>query len=296
MVGEIGLVYAATIEEAIAARDAGKEPVECAFGPVSVVGRRVLDHHGVYSNEEPVSIRAAGLVLEGDFENQWVVAGKPDCDQMYTIAALNHRIPIILEEARAIAELDTDWIRGRRDRTEKKYIRPLMVDQATEILIPGLESSWFALRKVIDVYNGQYGKKDVERAIEMERERKATIGQAIRAIDEGRIAFTVSDRKGYDVWFRHAPVVVNYEPGTGLVRFWLCTGKGEGFTERTGKEVLGESGLMPHYSGIDRALGMTNGAPGSGGRDVMGGSPINRRYSEEDGKRVFEYLRAQIIN
>lgn len=289
MVEEIDLAYALTVGEARDFREQGYEPVECAFGGESVVGGLLLDHHGKYSGEEAVSIKAARLRQGGISRNKFVVTGKADCDMCYAIVALSGRIPVNLDEAAAIAELDLDWI--GRDRRGPRYIRSLMFDLETETLSPSLESSVRAVKWAEKIFNGNYGDEDTARALEMENERIENAPKAIRRMVRGKVALTVSSRKGFDVWFNHAPVVVNYDPEHGLITFWACQ-KLNGFeTNKTGFDVLGPRGLVTHYAEIDRVLGVE----GSGGREVVGGSPRNAKFSEEDAKRVYEYFKSVIL-
>ena len=107
---KVDIIFANTLEEALNARDRGYEPVECAFGRDSVVGDLCLDHHGMYSQEEAVSIKAARLAKDGVTRHKFVVAGTPDADQMYAAAVLSRNIPIDFKDAEAIAQYDIDLV------------------------------------------------------------------------------------------------------------------------------------------------------------------------------------------
>src|SRR3989344_3873719 len=169
----VKLEYAATLQEAKKHLENGYEPVECAFGSESAVGSLVLDHHGKYSNEDAVSVKAARLALEGRKQNQFVVTGTPDCDQIYAIAALSGLIPVKMDDALAIAEIDIDPI--GRDKTMERYLPILMFEQRTQHLQQHpncLESSYTALGELIKVFDGKFHSSDIDEAINKEKLRK----------------------------------------------------------------------------------------------------------------------------
>ena len=83
---EISLAYTPTLESAQAWAKQGYEGIECAFGKEkSVVGQYILDHHGTFSGEEPVSIKAARLAESGVRLTKFLVTGLPDPDAIYAI-------------------------------------------------------------------------------------------------------------------------------------------------------------------------------------------------------------------
>lgn len=289
MKNEVNLIFATTEAEAIAARDNGYEPVECPFGPVSVVGKFFLDHHGPYSQNEAVSIRAARLVLEEDvFLRNFVVTGSADCDQSYAISVLSRNIPARLDEATAVAELDVDPV--GRDKTAPRYIRCLMFEQRTRGLPDCLDSSRTSLENLITIFNGEYTETDVALAIQHEEKRKTEAMAEIRAKSNGIIALVESADRSFDVWYQVAPVVVQRNPIRNKLTLMLCPKRGGILPEKSGLDLLGPEGLTPFYKEIDNVLGVT----GSGGRDVVGGSPQGIAISYEQAERVYEFLKSRI--
>lgn len=285
--GEIQLIYANTIDEAISARDSGFEPVECAFGKESVVGPLVLDHHGKYSAEPAVSIKAAHLANDGISLDKFVITGRADCDLCYAIAVLSRQIPVDFTDAEAVAELDIDPI--GRDRTSSRYIEALMFEQQTSQLPKDLEGSRTAISQLVRIFNGYYpiSFKETRR---IEGQRIASIGSHLLDFQNG-VGFAVSDEKGFDVWYQRAPVIVHYNPGTKSITFGLCPKKGGTLTDKTGFDILGSNGLSDYYSRVDEVLGVK----GSGGRDVVGGSPRGEEISQENARKVYEFLKDSVV-
>lgn len=90
----------------------GYVPVECAFGNVSIVDDNILDHHGSYSDLEPISIRAFKYLHGTKAEDpRFVFTGDADADATFAVAAMLGAIPydernFIL--ASLVAKLDLD--------------------------------------------------------------------------------------------------------------------------------------------------------------------------------------------
>jgi len=278
------LIYANTLDEAIEAKNKGFEPVECAFGKESVVGKFILDHHGKYSNEPAVSIKAAKLAQQGVRLDNFVVTGQADCDQMYAIAALNGRIPINMEEAEWIAIMDTNPI--GKDRTWLKYLPILIFEHQTQGLENNLEGSKEALNKLINVYTRNISGKEINAALQYEETRKMTVLSDLKMITAGKVGLAVSEKKGFDVWYEKAPVIIQYNPISQSITFGLCPIRGVTLTALDGFDIIGPDGFNFHYSEFDKILG----SPGCGGRDVVGGSPRNEKFSEADAVKLYAYL------
>ena len=82
-------------DEACRLRDAGFEPIECAFGQYgSVMGAFAMDHHGTESHRDGVALRACrdhyGALAE---QAKFVVTGTPDADAVLAIVALAGLVP-----------------------------------------------------------------------------------------------------------------------------------------------------------------------------------------------------------
>jgi len=290
MNNKVNIRYAQTLEEAINYEKEGYEPVECSFGKHSVVGKLLLDHHGQYSGQDAVSIKAAKFALNGIKLKNFVVTGEADCDQCYAIAALSGpQIPVKIEHAEAIAEIDTDPV--GRDKTNERYIQTLMFEQKTQNLKYCLESSYKSLDELIRIYNNHYDSNEVNQAINNERERKISAKNNIKLYEQGKIALAVSQDKGFDVWYEIAPVVVHYNPDKKLIVFMLNPKKGGLFGEKTGFDLLGKEGLIPIYEKLDNLLQKK----GCGGREMIGGSPRNVEMSYNDALRAYEFIKSIIV-
>jgi|SRR3989338_9234121 len=285
---KVELKYANTLHEAQEASDSGYEPVECAFGKTSIVGSLQLDHHGSYSHLNAVSIRAAKYALEGKEKYQFVIAGSPDNDQMYAVAALSHNIPIKLEDAEAIAELDTDLI--GRDQTLPRYIKSLMFEQRTHGISRDLPGAEKALEILVDLYSRDIPKSEIEKAIDKEEQRRKRMISYVVSSEKDKIALAVSPEKGFPEWYQIAPVVVSYNPEFKSISIGLCPKRGPPFSEKNGFDLLGEKGLMPLYSLLDEKLNKK----GHGGREVVGGSPRGLAMSYEDALKTYAILKSEI--
>ena len=279
------IIYAQDMKEALEATKRGFEPVECSFGRDSVVGIYKLDHHGQYSSEEAVSIKAARLALEDVKLEKFVVTGAADCDQCYAIAALSGpKIPINLNEATAVADIDIDPI--GRDLTSDKYIRILIFNQKTQSLPNGLDSTLKSLYELIEIFNGRYSEEDVKAAIEKENKRKQIVRSGIKEIEPGKIALVNSDARGFDVWYEYAPVVVAYVEPKKAITLGLCPKTGGTLGDKSGLDLLGQEGLNKVFPKLDELI-----KPGWGGRETIGGSPRNIPMTYEDAVKVYQLIK-----
>jgi len=280
------ILYASNMAEALDMATKGFEPVECAFGREgSAVGRYKLDHHGQYSGEEAVSVKAARLALEGVKLQRFVVTGDADCDQCYAIAALSgSQIPIDMDEANAIAEVDVDPI--GRDLASDRYVRILLFNQRTHGFPSCLDSTYKALGEFVGIFNGRYGAKDVDAARSYEKARKDSVRQGIKQLEPGRVALVASDDWGFDVWYESAPIVVAFVAPKKSVTIGLCPKKGGTLGDRTGFELLGPEGLKRVYPVLDSEI-----KPGWGGRETIGGSPRNAEMTYEDAQKAFAIIK-----
>lgn len=286
----VELIYANNLEDALNALENGFEPVECSFGDKSVVGKHILDHHGKYAGEEAVSIKAVRLALKGVTLDKFVVTGTADCDQCYAIAALNGSIHLSLDEAAAVAEMDTDPI--GRDFTSNRYIKILMHRQITDGLPNCLESTYSSLDALIRIFNDNYTNADVNDALQKEEQRKQRMKTQVVLVEEGKVALVRSDSAewGFDVWYGLAPIVVVYKVNKSSVTIGLCPKKGGTLADKTGFDLLGNEGLM-------RAVPLLNTEiiEGWGGRKTIIGSPRNTPMSYEDAVKVYELIRKIIL-
>jgi len=284
MKNKANLRYAQTLEDAINHEKEGYEPVECSFGKHSAVGKLILDHHGPYSKHDAVSLKAARFALKGVKLKNFVVTGDADCDQCYAIAALSAQIPVKLEQAEAVAEIDTDPV--GRDKTSERYIQILMFEQKTN-LNHCLESSYKSLDELIRIYNGDYDSKEVRQAINNEKERKLSAKKDIKFCEQRKIALAVAPNKAFNEWYEIAPVIVHYNPDKKLITFMLNTKKSESFGGKTGFDLLGKEGFAPIYEKLDGILHKK----GCGGREMIGGSPRNVEMSYDEALKAYNFIR-----
>jgi hypothetical protein len=284
----VDLKYANTVEEAWKHCAEGFEPVECAFGRESVVGPRVLDHHGQYSKNEAVSIKAAKLVLGGEEHYKFVVAGAPDHDQMYAIATLSRNIEANLDEATAVAEMDTDPI--GRPRTSERYFKNLLFEQRTNSVPRNETGARMALSTLVDIYTRMQTPQEVEFALHEEERRKTEMLEKIIECSKGKVALAVSDERGFNEWYTKAPIIVLYSPKNQGITLGLNPKKGEPFFSHNGFDIVGENGFTTLYSQFD----LKTGKPGSGGREVVGGSPRGVVMTREDAIKYYEVILNEI--
>jgi hypothetical protein len=273
------LKYANTAIEAHEAAENGFEPVECSFGKESIVGGYVLDHHGKYSCEDAVSIKAAKMALDGINLEKFVVTGEADCDQVYAIAALSGpKIPISLDEAVAVAEIDIDPI--GRDRTLDRYIKILMHWQKTERLPHCLESTYKSIGYAIEIFNGRYSSEDVSSAIHQEENLKETAKNDIKQSEAGKIVLVDSDIWGFNIWYETAPIVVVYSKIKKKVSIGV---------HPKNKDLLGAEGLNKIYPILDSKIKV-----GWGGRKDIGASPRNVEMNYADAIKAYDIIKELI--
>ncbi|MBV71701.1 MAG: hypothetical protein CMH52_10210 [Myxococcales bacterium] len=274
-------------DEACTFRDAGFEPIECAFGQYgSVMGPLAMDHHGTESHRDGVALRACRDhygVLAG--EPKFVVTGTPDADAVLAIIALAGLVPKDALDGRfyeLVNAHDTDPIgidllatdRGvllawfnqlpKLSQSERGFRRA--VEAMQRLLTTGLGTD-----EIKTVIKSDRGRKRV--AMEGILQRLDRSGQELpipdgletRAVCRGaavldeaaRIAVVNSSVWGFDVWYRAAPIVVSYASRIKKVTV--------GCPDRATAEALFGPGGLEH---VWRELGR-----GWGGRETIGGSP-----------------------
>lgn len=292
-------------DDACRLRDAGYEPIECAFGQHgSVLGRFELDHHGDESHREGVALRACRDLYGAMAEDpRFVVTGTPDADAVLAIIALTARVPRELIPP-AFYELvdahDTDPI-GKDLLATDEGQRLAWFNQR-----PGLYQTEAGFQKAVAfmeaALRGELGPQDLERVrrADLARRRKAAEGvvalydrrAAELALPEdpmaqpvlrGELAVSNTPRVavvhcavwGFDVWYRLAPVVVSYASRMAKVTV--------GCPDReTAERLFGDGGL----ANVWPALGK-----GWGGRETIGGSPRGVRLrAGEAGRTAMELL------
>lgn len=296
--------YASTREEAEFGRDRGYEPIECSFGDCSVIGRLGLDHHGIFSHEEPVSLKAVRLVMEQggrdrideskstNFEavaNSFQFAGMADADAVYAALVLSRVVRPSWELGKAIGELDVDPI--GIDRRREPYVRSAAFDMYG-VPPQDLEGFRQALENGARVFGPeQLGRDLYEQACAFESDRIRRVREAV--VDyRGEAQLVISDEPGRDIWHQAAPIVVQYKPTLKVITLSGCTRVG---AQRLGTksvfDILGEQGLRALYGELDKTIV----AIGSGGRPDIGGSPRGRVTMRWEAEWVYQAVQDFLI-
>ncbi len=264
----------------------GYEPVECSFGKFgTVVGPFVLDHHGEYSHEEPVSVKSAKLALNPNWKkiNKFVVTGMADPDAVYTILALSKIISPNLEIAQAIGELDIDPV--GINRIAEPYLRVPAFEMQYKIKLNEKGYS-DALEIGAVVFDSEpIGKNLEEKAKSYERDRIRNINEHIKDI-RNNVLFLEIDGPVRDVAHLKAPIVVQYKPNLNVL---TISGLSENAAKKLGMrsvyEIFGTSGLKSIYPELEKIVG-----EGIGGREEIGGGPRHATISREQSLNVYELI------
>lgn len=297
---DLDIRYTNDYETACRLRDAGYEPVECAFGQHgSVMGRYDLDHHGTESHREGVALRACrdhyGALAH---DPRFVVTGTPDADAVLAIVALAARVP----QERIPPAFYTLVDAHDTDPIGKDLL-------ATE---PGRELAWFnqrpglyqnesgfrqAIGHMERLLRGEVGQSAIDKVHRADLARRNKAVEGVTAIYDARAteleqppdamtrpvlrgALAVSSRPriavvhcavwGFDVWYRLAPIVVSYASRMAKVTV--------GCPDRdTAERLLGEGGLANVWPELGK---------GWGGRETIGGSPRGQRLKAGDAGRT----------
>ncbi|GEM_PF-6070820 len=269
------LRYARTLQEAITARDAGFEPIECCFGKESVVGRYRLDHHGDYSHHLPVSIQANNLALRRGFEplERLVVSGKPDPDSTHAGNLITGNVPPSTSIAYAVGALDLDPV--GIDQTKGNYLRVpafRMLSRPQRTRESHLEAfeigkSVFAPTSLPDSLRRDACRYEWAR---MDRAKKAV------QLVQDDVVLVYSDEDSRDLWHRFcSSLVVQYKPLQHVITFSGCTQKAvqrlrfHGVQRRSVQDLFGPQGFFSLYHVLDTLFPQA----GCGGRADIGGSP-----------------------
>lgn len=296
--------YTNSYEAACTLRDAGFEPIECAFGQHgSVLGKYNLDHHGTESHREGVALRACrDLYGARARDPRFVVTGTPDADAILAIIALAGLVPrerIPVEFYELVDEYDTDpigkdllasdtgeqlaWFNQRPGLLQNERGFRKGIEHMAHVLLAGLnDEERFLVRRTDEARR----RKAVEgvlsiydrRGLPLDRPDDPFATPARRgaaAIDgRPRVAVVRSVVWGFDVWYRLAPVVVSYAARMAKVTVG-CPDLD------TATRLFGPEGLDRCW----RALGR-----GWGGRATIGGSPRGVRLSEREAQHTAEVL------
>jgi len=283
----LDIAHTDNFEEAIKYKQAGYEPVECSFGKESVIGPLKLDHHGPYSAEEPVSLKAFKLVKEGYFRSKFVVTGMADPDSVYCMLALSREIKPSLEISVSIAQMDLDPIGINR------LVEPHIRVPAFEMFYnPGSsrENYLEALEIGKQVFEAnELCQKIKEKIPYFEMERNRLIHSEITSVIED-VVFMETDLPHRDVAHELGSLVVQYKPGLKIITFSGLSRKAIEENRLPHKksiyDLFGKLGLKKIYNGLlEPILGS-----GSGGREEIGGSPRHKKVTREEAIQVYEKI------
>jgi hypothetical protein len=274
-------------QEACDFRDAGYEPIECAFGQFgSVMGEHNMDHHGLESHREGVAIRACRDLYGARKDDQrFVVTGTPDADAVLAIIALGGLAPekeITASFYELVNAHDTD---------------PIGIDLMTSQ--DGVALAWFnqlpnmsqsedgfhrAVAAMIRLLKGGVSLAETAavQKSDLSRRKRATAGILARfdanggelptpdglierpvlrgqtaMLESARILVVNSTVWGFDVWYRAAPIVVSFSSRLQKVTVG-CPDMD------TAQALFGPDGLAVIWKAMGR---------GWGGRETIGGSP-----------------------
>ncbi len=304
---ELDIQFTHSYKKAGKLRDAGYEPIECAFGQYgSVMGPLNMDHHGDESHREGVAIRACRDHY-GDRRNdlRFVVTGAPDADAVVAIIALAGLVPkstLSKDFYELVNAFDIDPIGidlfSQPHGTELAWFNHI---QGMEQSAQGFHEGIAAMMRVL---TSGLSDKERDKTVRSDRARRERAEQGVRAVldisgnylsrpipplgsvrrgnealrDDARLVVTQSPVWGFDVWYRMAPIVVSYAERLKKITVGVVDTK-------TAIELFGPGGLMEVW----QLLGQ-----GWGGRESIGGSPRGETLSFDDIERVTDTILQQL--
>lgn len=284
-------------------RDAGYEPIECAFGQFgSVMGALNMDHHGTESHREGVAIRACrDHYGNRQSDRRFVVTGAPDADAVVAIIALAGLLPqsaLIRDFYELVNAFDIDPI------GIDLFSQPHGAELAWFNHIQGMEQSAQGFHQgvtaMMRVLTQGLTNKERDKTVRSDRARRERAEQGVRALlnisghhlsrpvppfgsvrrageafrDDARLVVTQSPVWGFDVWYRMAPIVVSYVQRLQKITVGVVD-------THTAIELFGPSGLMEVWQDLGQ---------GWGGRESIGGSPRGESLSLEDIEQVTDTI------
>ncbi|MCB9546926.1 MAG: hypothetical protein H6706_13885 [Myxococcales bacterium] len=278
-------------EEAVALRDAGYEPIECAFGQHgSVLGEHALDHHGTESHREGVALRACrDLYGARQRDPRFVVTGTPDADAVLAIVALAGLVPAAALtpafyelvnrqdlDPIGLALLDEPggvplaWFNQQEHLTQSEEGFRKAIGHMVRLLTQGLPASEHAAVASRDRHRRDKAREGILARYDRSGlslpvpEHPRTVLRGEAAIDDAaRVLVVRSTVWGFDVWYRLAPVVVSYAARMAKVTVG-CPDL------ETAELLFGPGGLQTVWPHLGK---------GWGGRETIGGSPRGDRLS-----------------
>ena len=302
---QLDLVFTHKYKEACRLRDAGYEPIECAFGQHgSVLGAYALDHHGAESHREGVAIRACrdhyGALAE---DPRFVVTGSPDADAVLCIVALAGLVPqeALVPAFYELVDLhDTDpigknllaseageqlaWFNQREQLFQSAAGFKKAIDHMVRLLTRGLSEAERQATHRADRGRRRKAQEGVLALIDRDGlalphptltgNAPVLRGEAATA-SEARILVVKSSVWGFDVWYRQAPVVISYASRMAKVTIGCPD-------EDTAERMFGPGGLEQVWPLLGK---------GWGGRGTIGGSPRGLRLGVSEALATADRVR-----
>lgn len=297
---DITLVHTNDYTEACRLRDAGYEPIECAYGQRgSVLGPLALDHHGSERHREGVALRAC-RDLYGALQDdpRFVVTGTPDADAVLAIVALAacvSRSHISADFYTLVDRNDVDpigqdplanetsealtWFNQRGGLYQSEQGFRKAIGHMTSLLEEGLTDEQrhhlrrfeaARRRRALEGIVQVYGSDGIELPTPRHIHKLALCRGANARSGPARVVVVKSAVWGFDQWYRVAPVVVSY--ASRMAKITVGCPDAE-----TASELFGESGLMNVWPKL---------GAGWGGRESIGGSPRGERLRVRDTRRI----------
>ena len=287
----------------------GYVPVECSFGNKSVVDELILDHHGPYSSQAGVAVRAY-RDLFGVKRNtpHFVVTGFPDEDATFAICSLAgilphpsyaDKFPDAPEETQILAQIDLSAVALLINAVD---LNPNLALELLDTYIGRLilawrqqghrncrdQLAWYGAvdrwRTVLTSQNREF----IDAALESQVSDLSRVAAAPHSLVSPRVAVVDFSEFGpnssyYRVWLRHFPVIVAYIGGAA--GYGTCS-----FAIRdidTARTFFGPEGLMEIYGRLH---------PGRcGGREILGGSSRTNFITWENACSYGEQLESLIM-
>lgn len=296
-------------ESAIHWLEKGYVPVECSFGNRSVVDDLILDHHGCYSNQAGVAVRAYrdlfGIKRDSP---HFVVTGYPDEDATFAICALAgilphpsyaDSFPDASEETQILVQIDLTAVAMLINAVD---LNPNLALELLDTFIGRLilawrqqghrncrdQLAWYGAvdrwRTVLTSQNREF----IDAALESQVSDLSRVIEANHYIVSPRVAVIDFSEFGpnssyYRVWLKHYPVIIAYIGGAA--GYGTCS-----FAVRdlaTAQSLFGPGGLMEVYANL---------YPGRcGGREILGGSSRTNYITWENACSYGEQLEALIL-
>ncbi len=291
------LVHTNDHQEACRLRDAGYEPVECAFGQLgSVLGPLALDHHGTERHREGVAIRACRDLYGARRDDpRFVVTGTPDADAVLAIIALSgvvaeHLIPQSFYEL--VDRQDTDpigldlfaderdgvglaWFNQQPEMTQSEKGFRRGIERMSHLLEHGLtpevrkqvkKTDLSRRRRAIEGILARYAEDGTRLPVPPDLSGLPVLRGEEAAAASARVLVVTSTVWGFDQWYRLAPIVVSYASRIAKVTVGCPD-------VPTSERLFGPGGLMRVWERL---------GTGWGGREAIGGSPRGQRLREGD--------------